>query len=157
MPPLVWQVSKIEDTQPEGLTKFKFTQETFDPIHDHAELMLANYYDSPIEPEQPTVSTPALKFVTITYSGTQPTIKVGGSWKTFTPQFEGQNVSVHQWVIKDENGVNVESMQDYTIEYDGDKLKLKVARNYNLIGKVLTISVTGTDGSTGKIQVEVTG
>lgn len=156
-PPLVWSTSKIEDTQPEGLTKFKFTQETFDPIHDNAELMLANYYDSPIEPEDPEIIAPAPKPIVITYSGTQPTIKVGGSWKTFIPHFEGENVALKQWVVKDESGTNIESMQDYTIEHDGDKLKLKVARNYNLIGKVLTVHATGTDGGTGEVQVEVTG
>lgn len=156
-PPLAWSTSKIEDTQPEGLTKLKLTQEPFDPIHDNAELMLANYYDSPIEPEEPEVIVPAPKPIVITYSGTQPTIKVGGSWKTFTPHFDGENVALKQWVVQDENGTNIESMQDYTIEHDGDKLKLKVARNYNLIGKVLTVHATGTDGGTGEVQVEVTG
>lgn len=156
-PPLVWQVSKIEDTQPEGLTKFKFTQENFDPIHDSEELMLANYYDSPIEPEAPDPVTDLHHPVAITYSGTQPTIKVGGSGKTFTPSFKDRNATVQEWAISDENGAITADMQDYTIEYDGNKLKLKVARNYELIGKVLIIQVFGTDGSTGEIKVEVIG
>lgn len=156
-PPLVWQVSKIEDTQPEGLTKFKFTQENFDPIHDNEELMLANYYDSPIVPEVPDAQAELHHPVAITYSGTQPTIKVGGSWKVFTPSFKDRTATPRKWTISDENGSITEDMQDYTIEYDGNKLKLKVARNYELIGKVLIIQVTGTDGSTGEMQVEVIG
>ena len=156
-PPLVWSVSKIEDTQPEGLTKFKFTQETFDPIHDNEELMLANYYNSPIAPEVSDVQTELHQPVAITYSGTQPTIKVGGSWKVFTPVFKDTDVTPQKWTVSDENGAITENMQDYTIEYDGDKLKLKVERNYELIGKVLIVQVIGTDGGTGEIQVEVIG
>lgn len=156
-PPLVWSTSKIEDTQPEGLTKLKFTQETFDPLHDNEELMLANYYASPIVPEVSDPTTELHQPVAITYSGTQPTLKVGGSPKVFTPSFADESVSLQQWTISDENGAITEGMEDYVIEYDGDKLKLKIARNYNLIEKVLIIQAIGTDGSTGEIKMEVVG
>jgi hypothetical protein len=156
-PPLVWSISKIEDTQPEGLTKLKFTQETFDPVHDDEELMLANYYDSPIAPEISDPITELHQPVAITYSGTRPTLKVGGSPKVFTPSFADDSVSLQQWLISDENGAITEDMEDYTIEYDGDKMKLKIARNYNLIGKVLIIQAIGTDGSAGEIKMEVIG
>ena len=42
--PLVWTVSKIEDSTPFGLTELKFTQETYSPTLDNKELMLCNYY-----------------------------------------------------------------------------------------------------------------
>lgn len=156
-PPLLWQVSKIEDTQPEGLTKFKFTQETFDPIHDNAELMLANYYDSPIVPE-PSIPMEALhKPIVITYSGKQPTLKVGGSFKTFTASSDNEVVKLPQWIVSDENGEITEGTQDYIIKYEDDKLKLKVAQNYELIGKVLTIKAIGANGSVGEIEIEVIG
>lgn len=156
-PPLVWSTSKIEDTQPEGLTKLKFTQETFDPLHDNADLMLANYYDSQIEPEVLDTQVELHKPVTITYSGTQPTIKVGGNFKVFTPVFEDDNVKSYSWSISDKNGAIIENMEDYIIEYDENKMKLKIARKYELVGKVLIIQVKGTDGSTGEIQMEVVG
>lgn len=156
-PPLAWSTSKIEDTQPEGLTKLKFTQETFDPLHDDADLMLANYYDSQIEPEDLDPQVELHQPVTITYSGTQPTIKVGGNFKVFTPVFENDNVKSDSWSISDENGSIIENMEDYTIGYDENKMKLKIARKYELVGKVLIIQVKGTDGSTGEIQMEVVG
>ena len=156
-PPICYQISKIEDTQPVGLTKFKLTQETFDPAHDSAELMLANYYDSPIQPETPDSQTELRQSATITYTGTTPTLKVGGSFKTFTPVFRDESVGVDKWLISDENGEITIDMEDYTIEYDDNKLKLKVAQNYNLIGKVLIIQVIGTDGSAAEIQMEVIG
>lgn len=154
-PPLVYQVSKIEDTQPIGLTTFKFTQETFDPVHDNAELMICNYYDSPIEPEVPNIETELQSTAAITYNGTKPTVKVGGSYKIFTPSFSAETVTVDRWTISDENGDITNDTKNYTIEYDDDKLKLKVALNYNLIGKVLTVQVVGSDGSIAEQSVEV--
>ena len=154
-PPIVYQVSKIEDTQPIGLTTFKFTQEAFDPIHDNAELMICNYYDSPIEPEALDIETELQSTVTIVYNGTKPTVKVGGSYKVFTPIFSDENVTVNRWTISDENGDISADSANYTIEYDDNKLKLKVALNYNLIGKVLIVQVIGSDGSVAEQSVEV--
>lgn len=153
-PPLVYQVSKIEDTQPIGLTTFKFTQETFDPIHDNAELMICNYYDSPIEPESPNVDGEIVGTTTITYNGTKPTVKVGGSWKIFTPVFSDASVAVSEWIISNEKG-DISGDKDYIIERDGEKLKLKVTLDYNLIGTVLIVQVIGSDGSRAELSVEV--
>ena len=153
-PPIVYQVSKCEDTQPLGLTTFKFTQETFDPAHDNAELMICNYYDSPIEPEAPNIEEGLRGTAAITYNGTKPTVKVGGGWKIFTPTFSDESVTVSKWTINDENG-DISGDTNYTITRYGDLLKLKVALNYNLIGTVLTIQVVGTDGSMAEVQMEV--
>lgn len=156
-PPVAWKVSKYEDTQPLGLIKLKFTQETFDPVHDNEELMLANYYDSPILPEAPDPVAELHNPVAITYSGTQPTLRVGGNFKTFTPLFKNEGVTSQKWMISDENGDITADTENYIIEYEGNKLKLKIARNYNLIGKVLIIQVIGSDGSVGEIKTEVVG
>lgn len=153
-PPLVYQVSKIEDTQPIGLTTFKFTQETFDQIHDNAELRICNYYDSPIKPEDSNIESDVVGTATITYNGAKPTVKVGGSWKIFTPTFNDESITVSKWTISDENG-DIGGNKNYTVERDGDSLKLKVALNYNLIGTVLTVQVVGSDGSTSELSVEV--
>lgn len=64
---------------------------------------------------------------------------------------------VDKWVVSDENGDVSEAPENYTIEYYGNQLKLKVAQNYSLIGKVLTIQLFGTDGSAAEIEVEVIG
>ena len=156
-PLLVYSTSKIEDTQPLGLTKLKLTQETFDPAHDNAELMLANFYDSPIEPEVPDIQTELRKTATITYNGTTPTIKVGGSWKIFTPIFSDETETVAKWTVSDENGDISSDTENYTIEYDENKLKLKIAQKYELIEKVLIIKVIGTDNSAAEVKMEVVG
>ena len=153
--PLVWTVSKIEDSTPIGITELKFTQETFNPTLDNKELMICNYYDSTIEPEVLNVEEELNRTATITYSGTKPTIKVGGSAKIFTPAFSDETVTVDKWTISDENGDISSDVNNYTIEYDGSKLKLKVALNYNLIGKVLIVQLFGSDGSIAEQSVEV--
>jgi hypothetical protein len=153
--PLVWTVSKVEDSTPIGITEFKFTQETYNPVLDNKELMICNYYDSPIEPEIPDIETELKSTATITYSGTKPTIKVGGSAKIFTPAFSDETIVVDKWTVSDENGDISTDTENYTIEHDGDKLKLKVALNYNLIGKVLIVQLIGSDGSTAEVSVEV--
>ena len=152
--PLVWAVSKIEDSTPFGLTEFKFTQETYAPTLDNKELMICNYYDSSIEPEVPNAEEELHGTATITYNGTKPTVKVGGSYKIFTPTFSDETVTVNKWTISDENGV-IDGDSNYIIERDGALLKLKVALNYNLIGKVLIVQLIGSDGSTSELSVEV--
>ena len=152
--PLVWTVSKVEDSTPFGLTEFKFTQETYSPVLDNKELMICNYYDSPIKPEISDIEEDVKSIATITYNGTKPTIKVGGSYKVFTPIFSDESVTVNKWTISDENG-DIGEDTNYIIERDGDLLKLKVALNYNLIGKVLIIQLIGSDGSTAQLSVEV--
>ena len=150
--PLAWEVAKIEDTQPFGIIKLKMKQTTFDETHDNADLMLAGYYDTSLEPSAP--ETEFSGTAEITYSGTKPTIKVGGSYKTFTPIFSVEGVAVDTWVISDKDG-DVSVNDSYTIERDGELLKLKVAKNYSLIGTILTIQVIGTDRSAAEIKVEV--
>ena len=154
-PCIAWSTSKIEDTQPEGLTKLKFTQETFNPNTDNEELMLADYYSSDILPETSDIETELKSTAAITYSGTTPTIKVGGSYKIFTPVFGDESVTVDRWMVSNENGDISADIENYTMEYDGEKLKLKVAANYYLIGTILIVQVIGTDGSAAEVGVEV--
>lgn len=152
--PLAWEVSKIEDTQPFGITKLKLKQSTFNPSADNADLMLADYYSDGIEPVEPDIEQELVGTATISYNGTKPTIKVGGSAKTFTPVFSVEGTTVTKWLVSDENG-DVGGDANYTIERDGENLKIKVGLNYNLIGTVLIVQLIGSDGSTAELSVEV--
>lgn len=155
--PLAWEVSKIEDTQPFGITKLKMKQTTFDEVHDNKDLMLANYYTSNVEPTEPDIEQELSGTASITFSGTKPTVKVGGSYKTFTPVFSVEGTTVAKWLISDENGDISGDIDNYIIEREGELLKLKVATNYYLIGRVLIIQVVGTDGSIAETSVEIVG
>ena len=155
MPPLCYSIGDIVDTRPVGLTKFVLSQSTYDSAHDNAELMLANYYDSNVEPEHSDLEIEVLGTAAITFNGTQPTVKVGGSYKVFTASFSNEGVTVDRWLISDENGDISTDISNYTIEYLDKQIKLKVAPNYELIGKVLIVQAIGTDNSTAEVRVEV--
>ena len=155
--PLCFGVGNIIDTMPIGITRFVLSQQTFDPSHDNADLMLANYYDTSVEPVEPDIEQELSGTASITYSGTKPTIKVGGSAKIFTPVFSIEGTTVAQWLISDENGDISGDTENYTIEYEGELLKLKVAQNYYLIDKVLIVQVVGSDSSTAQLEVEIVG
>jgi hypothetical protein len=154
--PLGWKVSKIEDTQPFGITKLKMKQTTFDETHDNADLMLANYYASSVEPTVPDIEQELSSTASITFSGTKPTIKVGGSAKTFTPVFSVEGAMVVKWLVSDENG-DISGDTNYTIEYEGELLKLRVSQNYYLVGKILIIQCVGSDNSTAQVEIEIVG
>ena len=157
IPPLCYSIGDIIDTRPIGLTKFVLSQGTYDAVHDNAELMLADYYISNVEPEYNDHDVDVISTATISYNGTQPTVKVGGSYKVFTASFSDENVAVDKWFVSDENGDISADTSNYTIEYLDRQMKLKVAPNYDLISKVLIVQVIGSDGSTAEVRVEVMG
>ena len=154
MPPLCYSVATISDSIPTGITKFVMSQSTFDQAHDNVDLMLAGYFSDGVEPVEPDIEQELSGTAAISYSGTKPTIKVGGSYKTFTPVFSVEGTTVTQWFVSDENG-DISGNTNYTIERDGELLKIKVGLDYNLIGTVLIVQVVGSDGSTAELSVEV--
>ena len=154
VPALCYEVSKIADTSPVGLTKFSLSQTTFNNQTDNTDLMIADYWKAGVEPIELDIETELSSTAAITYNGVAATIKVGGSWKTFTPVFSEEGTTVAQWYISDENG-DISGNSNYTIARDGELLKIRVAQNYNLIGTVLIVQCVGSDGSTAEVSVEV--
>ena len=153
--PLCYSVATISDTMPLGITKFVMSQSTFDANHDNADLMLANYYETATEPVESNVALESAGTASITYNGSTNTIKVGGSMRTFTPVFSNNGVSVNQWLLINQDGDIINDTDNYTVERDGEKLKIKVALNYKLIGTLLTVKLIGSDGSVATKSVEV--
>ena len=163
-PPLCYSVATISDSMPIGITKFVMSQSTFDPAHDNADLMLANYYGSKLLPEEPDEDSDVVTTFDISYNGTKPTIKVGGSAKIFTAQLSEDNHFDLKWSLSD--GLNTyggvydnytQIFDNYTVTTDDRVMTVKVANDYNLVGTILTVSAECADGSTGTIQVEVIG
>ena len=154
-PPIAYKISKIEDTATQGITKFTMTQEQFNPATDNADLMIADYWESAVEPEiLETEEIPTVSDLEITYSG-KPAVRAGGGYKKF--------------VLKSRvDGKLVDCTEDveWGIDFlDGDpaKLETSVADNvfrvkckpdYSLIGKTFTITAT-SEHSTKSLIVEV--
>lgn len=148
--PVAWYASKLEDTLPLGLTKITLSQSQFDPHHDNAELMIADYYSSNLELQE-KVNPPQKPYgdhSRITFNGTKPVLKVNGSYKTFTPHFYDADINELDiepfWTIKFPSD---EDNNKFDIVEDGKNLKIKCLNYYDLIGKIITIKLNDESGT----------
>ena len=154
-PPLRWTVTKIEDTATAGISRFTLAQDQFDPAKDNAELMIANYYESYVEPEILEVEeTPTFSDLEIIYSG-KPVVRAGGGYKKLTLKTR-----------VDEQLVDADGDVEWTMDFpDGDLTKLectavnnifrvKCLNDYSLIGKTFVVTATHKHSSRS-IVVEV--
>ena len=140
-PAIAWKVSKIASSLNGAITKFTMTQEQFNAAKDNADLMIANYYQSSVEPEFSEVEEiPTVSDLEIVYSG-QPAVRAGGSYKKFT-------LKTHI----DDEFVDVTSNVEWTIVFpegdlthlessiQGNIFKVKCLPRYDLIGKTFIIT-----------------
>ena len=153
-PPLKWTVTKIEDTATEGISKFTLAQDFFNPAKDNAELGIADYYESAVEPELPELEeTPTISDLEIICSG-KPAVRAGGGYKKFRlkTRVNGELVDVSEDV-------------EWSIDFGGkeDKLECSVVDNvfrvkcvndHYLIGQTFTLTAE-SNHSTKSIIVEV--
>lgn len=153
-PPLRWTITKIEDTAVDGISKFTLAQDQFDPVRDNVELMIANYYESYVEPELPELEeVPTIKDLEIVYSGS-PAVRAGGGYKKFTlkERIDGKLVDAVQdieWSIDFPN--NEDKLECSVID---NIFKVKCKPDYELIGKTFTI-IAESEHSSASIIVEV--
>ena len=153
-PPLRWTITKIEDTAIDGISKFTLAQDQFDPAKDNAELMIADYYESAVEPELlDTEEITSTEDLVITYSGS-PAVRAGGGFKKFTlkTRDNGELANVTDTI---EWSVDFQGNEDkLTLSTDGNICKVKCTNDYSLIGKTFTITAKNGRNSTS-IIVEV--
>lgn len=154
-PALAWQVSKIMSSFNGDITKFTMTQEQFNAATDNAELMIADYWESSVEPELPELEEiPTVSYFEITYSG-YPAVRAGGGYKKFRLQERIDDNLVD--VIDDvEWTINFEGYED-NLEFiaQGNIFKVKCHNNYSLIGKTFEI-IAKSKHHSKSIIVEVT-
>ena len=89
--PLVWKLTKLENTKPLGLLQLTFSQTSFDQNNDYIEKdddgniigMWADFYES-ITPTNPDIPSPTPSTIYGKITASTSTIKVGGSYKTLT-------------------------------------------------------------------------
>ena len=141
--PITWRVTKIENTAPLGINLITFAQDKFDQHKDNAEMMLADYYLSSIEPTEPEVEediVPDNIYAAISYSGIKPEIKVGAS-KTLTVKYfnvNGEEVEHEPGDWKFEvDGDDISS--DVDIEITGNEAIIKI-NSYDYLGEIITIT-----------------
>lgn len=140
-PPLAWKVSKIEDTATEGISRFTMTQEQFNPVTDNADKMIADYYESAVEPEIfETEETPKISNLEITYSG-QPAVRAGGGYKKFTLKSRINDKLVDctediEWSVDFPSGDPTKLVTSVV----DNIFRVKCKNDYSLIGKTFTVT-----------------
>lgn len=139
-PPLRWTITKIEDTAIDGISKFTLAQDFFDSARDNVELMIANYYESYVEPEVPELEeTPTVADFEIVYSGS-PVVRAGGGYKKFTlkERINGELVDATdvEWSIDFKDG-DLDKLEQSVKE---NVFKVKCLPFYDLVGKTFTIT-----------------
>lgn len=150
-PALAWSITKIEDTANQGISKFTMAQVQFDPNKDNADLMIANYWDSAVEPDDPIEDESTY---VITYTGS-PAVKAGGSYKKFVlkKDVDGSLVDVEdpvQWKVDFKDNDDKIILEDDNTS----TIRLKCVDDYSLIGKIFSLQATCNQTSSC-IDVEV--
>ena len=153
-PPLRWTITKIEDTATEGISKFTLAQDQFDPSKDNAELLIADYWESAVEPEVLEIEeTPMASDLEITYSNS-PAVKAGGGYKKFTlkQRVDGKLIDASDDVEWRVDFSGKEDKLERSVQ--NNILKVKCVNDYSLIGQTFTL--TACSGHSEKsIVVEV--
>ena len=153
-PALKWTITKIEDSATDGISRFTMAQTQFDPAKDNCDLMIADYWESAVEPELPELEeTPIVSNLEIVYSGS-PAVRAGGGYKKFRLQsrVDGNLVDTTddtKWTV--DFGGNEDSLE---CDPQGNVFKVKCKNDYSLIGSTFTITAT-TEYASESLIVEV--
>ena len=161
--PTAWRVTKVENTNPVGIQRLTFAQDKYDQHHDYIERdsrgyvigMWADYYQSSVAPsEEVQVDKNESNGICnkITFNGTRPEIKIGGSYKKLTATFyDSLNQEVDYiglWTfsingqvidIADNDVLEVVTQEDDST-LNTNQIKIKFIGSYDYVGEVLTVS-----------------
>lgn len=167
-PPIAFKTSKIQSSLNGDITYFTMTQEQFDAAKDNAELMIANYYESAVEPQSnppieneefeildlPDMNYSMTTELEIVYSG-QPAVRAGGGYKKFTLKEKSDNelIDVSDEITWDINFDGNEGKLEYIAK--DNTFKIKCINDYSLIGKTFTL-IARSNNSSKSLVVEVT-
>lgn len=168
--PIAWRVTKVEGLAHKGNILFTFAQDQFDQNHDYIERdedgnlvgMWANYWeDSNLPSDNPPDPNPqdfGNTYAEITYTGTEPHIKVNGSYKKIILTYYNSNE-----VLKNQTPGEWSYWIDDTdvtdlikvLETDSpNEIKIKFLGDEEYLGKILTIKNT-RDNIVGTLQLQI--
>lgn len=158
--PIVWKLTKIENSTPLGIQTLTFYQNYWDSHRDYIEKdkngniigMWADYYDSSIEPTDPDIPSSTPSSITAKISASTSSIKVGGSFRTLTANLfnesneditsEYEN-SLFTWTCS----IDGEDWTDIVTWRSGTKFnqtKLSFPLDKTQLGKILSVKCTIT-------------
>lgn len=156
-PPIAWKISKVQPSVVNDSVRFTMTQEQFNAATDNAELMIADYRKSYVEPEHiESEEIPTISDLEITYSG-KPTVRAGGGYKKFTlkSRVDGKLVDTTEdveWSVDFPDG-DLEKLECSAVD---NILKVKCKNDHYLIGKTFFVKAA-TKYSSKSLIVEIIG
>lgn len=167
--PLAWRVSKVEPFAHRGNILYTLKQDVYDSAHDFIERdedgnvvgYWANYF---IEPNLPSITptNPDLidygDYAEITYAGTEPHIKIGGSYKKVTVTYYNSNEILKNqtpgdWSYWIDDTDATELVKVLETE-SPNSIKLKFLGDEEYLGKALTIKNT-RDTIIANLQLQI--
>lgn len=167
--PITWRVTKVEGLAHKGNILFTFAQTNFDQHHDYIERddkgkligMWADYYsENNLPVETPDIPDPTLSgnYAEITYSGTEPHIKVNGGYKAVTITYYNVNELLNDqtpgnWSYWIDDTEVTELVRVLTTE-SPNTIKVKFLGDEDYLGKVLTIRNT-RDTLVADLQLQI--
>lgn len=172
--PICWMLSKVEDTNVKGISRYTFKQDRFNGKTDYIEkdadgniisvwcdyYLNGNVVPTPID-EEPLHRIHSI----VTCSGLKPDIKAGGNYKKFTVTFYNEDEVIQyrtgHWTYTID-GVDVSSKittLDSTESTDVaiNQVKAKLEADDNLIGKILTVGFESNDGIKSEMEINIVG
>ena len=162
--PRTWEVSKVNRISPNGIARITLAQNKFNQHTDLIETdeqgnvigMWAGYYDTATAPTSPETETTGLT-CNISYSGTSPTLKVGGSYKKLTATFYKDLTEISpldgSWRVLIDN-VDVSDKLTIQTESEPYQVRVKAPTDSDYIGKTLTVKYV-TDTVTGTLNMDI--
>jgi hypothetical protein len=154
-PPIAWKISKVQPSVVYDTVRFTMTQEQYNAAVDDAELMIADYRKSYVEPELPEIEEiPTMSDMEITCAGS-PAVRAGGGYKKFClkTRIDGELQDVKkdvEWII------DFGDDKDYLERIENQNvIKIRCLGEYSLIGKTFTLTAK-CENSVKSVVVEVT-
>lgn len=161
--PIVWSVTKIENTKPLGIQKLTIYQNFWNEHTDYVEHdengniigMYADYFDSEILPEETMYLTQDTPFKYSKISATSAFIKVGGGYKLLTAKvFDDDNEdisdkyknSTFEWSCSID-GEDMTNKVSWLSQPEFNRIRIKFPNDKKYLGKILDIicKISGTE------------
>lgn len=168
--PIAWRVTKVEGLAHKGNIMFTFAQGAFDQHHDYIERdndnkligMWADYYSDDNLPSDntpsPSDSTVSGAYAEITYAGSEPHVKVNGSYKKITITYydtveEIIDQTPGEWLYLMDD-IDVSDLVKVLETDSPNVIKVKFIGGEDYLGRVLTIKNVRQD-VTAELQLQI--
>lgn len=153
--PIVWSVTKIENTKPLGIQKLTIYQNFWNEHTDYIEHdedgniigMYADYFDSKILPEETSHLTEDTPYKSTKIEASSSNIKIGGSYKILTAKLYSENNedvsdsykdSTYTWTCSIDE-IDFSNKVTWLSTPDFNKIKIKFPNDKSVLGKILKI------------------